>query len=188
MWAGNEAAVHHLPLVLVHVVDKPDDPLMSRERVDELLEEATARAGDAAAVDLAFRLAAARQLSLTAYHCLWDVIGPDDFRDVAADEPGYEAERELLARAVETGARSHPDVQVRLVLSRGFADQRLIQASRTADIVVVGHRRKRFLNELIYGSAAPRVVAHAPCPVAVVPFKDQSQDRVEETGADSPRP
>ena len=131
--------------------------------------------GDAAAIDLACRAAAARALPVTAYHSVWDVVGPNESRDVAATEPGYDAERLTLARAVEYAGRHHPDVEARQVLSRGFADVRLIRASRLADLVVVGHLDKPFLNELVYGSAAPRVVEHAACSVAVVPYEAQGE-------------
>ena len=132
--------------------------------------------GDAAAMEVACRAAAARGLPVTAYHCVWAAVGPDESRDVAATEPGYDAERLPLVRAVEYAHRHHPDVEVRQVLSRGFADLRLISASREADLVVVGHRRKPLLNELVYGSAAPRVVEHAACSVAVVPYHAQDEE------------
>ena len=53
--------------------------------------------GDAAAVDLAFRVAAARDLPVTAFHAVWDVVGLDETRDVPGDEPEYEAERSLIS-------------------------------------------------------------------------------------------
>jgi nucleotide-binding universal stress UspA family protein len=44
-----------------------------------------------------------------------------------------------------------------------------VVASRHAALVVVCHRRKPLLNEIVYGSVAPRVVERAHCSVAVVP-------------------
>lgn len=135
-------------------------------------------AGDAGAVDLAFELATARGLPVTAYHCVLDVDLPDDsdeVRDLAPDESGAATARQLLSAAVESASRRHPAVEVRQRVTDGFADQRLIQASITADIVVVGHRRKHFLTELVYGSAAPRVVEHARCTVAVVPYRAEDE-------------
>lgn len=127
-------------------------------------------AGDAAAINLACRVAQARSLPVTAYHSVWDVVQPSETRDVAPDAPGYDAERLPLVRAIEIAKRDHPGVEVRQVLSRGFADQRLIRASEHADLLVVGHRRKPFLNELVYGSVAPKIAEHASCSVAVVPY------------------
>ena len=127
---------------------------------------------DAALVDLAFRVAAPRGLPVTAFHCLWDVVGVDEERTVGPDEPGYEGEWALLDAALAPSIARHPEVEVHRQLSRGFADERLIEASHHAATVVVGHRRKPFLNELIYGSAAPLVVEHARCTVVVVPFTE----------------
>jgi len=131
--------------------------------------------GDPAVIDFACRVAAARSLPVTAHHSVWAAVGPNESRDIAATEAGYDADRLPLARAVEYARRHHPDVELSQVLSRGFADLRLISASRLADLVVVGHRRKPFLNELVYGSAAPRVVEHAVCSVAVVPYQVQEE-------------
>jgi nucleotide-binding universal stress UspA family protein len=130
-------------------------------------------AGDTAAVELAFRIASARGLTLTAFHSFWDPIGVDEERDIARDEPGYDDQWELVAGAVASAAARHPDVEVRHRLSRGFADERLLRASRGADLLVVGHRRKPFLSELVYGSVAPHLVEHAHCSVAVVPYREQ---------------
>lgn len=140
-------------------------------------------AGDAGAIDLAFRIAAARGLPVTAFHSVWDLVGVDETRDTTGDEPEYAAERSLISHALEPAVRRYPEVEVRRRISKGFADQRLINASRSADLVVVGHRRKPFLNELIYGSAAPRIVEHAACSVAVVPYQEQDeQDPGPSTG------
>lgn len=133
-------------------------------------------AGDADAIDLAFRVAAARGLPVTALHSIWDVVGPDEARDTTDEAPRYERERALLSDALAPAVQRHPDVEVRRRISRGFADHRLIHASRSADLVVVGHRRKPFLNELVYGSAAPRIVEHASCSVAVVPHQEQDAE------------
>jgi nucleotide-binding universal stress UspA family protein len=130
-------------------------------------------AGDPAAVDVAFRIASTRGLTLTAFHSFWDVVGVDEERDIARDEPGYDDQWELVAGAVASAAARHPDVEVRHRLSRGFADERLIRASRGADLLVVGHRRKPFLSELVYGSVTPHLVEHAHCSVAVVPYREQ---------------
>lgn len=143
-------------------------------------------AGDAGAIDLAFRVASARGLPVTALHSVWDVVGPEADRDTTDEAPEYEWERALISDAIAPAVRRHPEVEVRRRISRGFADQRLIHASRSADLVVVGHRRKPFLNELVYGSAAPRIVEHAGCSVAVVPHheEDDQPEAGTTAGAD----
>ena len=54
-----------------------------------------------------------------------------------------------------------------MITSRNAAFD-LIEASREADLVVVGTRGRRGLVELILGSTSLEVTAHAHCPVAVV--------------------
>ena len=44
----------------------------------------------------------------------------------------------------------------------------LIEASREADLVVVGTRARHGLIELVTGSTSLDVLAHAHCPVAVI--------------------
>ena len=76
----------------------------------------------------------------------------------------------LLEEAVAPLAAAHPGVEVHTQLSCGMADERLLRASREASMIVIGHRRKPFLNELVYGPVAPVVVERASCSVAVVPI------------------
>lgn len=126
--------------------------------------------GDTGVLELAFEVASNRSLPLTVLHCFWDVVKVSQGAvDVADDEPGLETERQLLASAVASLREKYPDVPVHLQLTRGFVDARLIAASAKADLIVVGHQPKPFLDEVVYGSVAPVIVEHATCSVAVVP-------------------
>lgn len=127
--------------------------------------------GDAAVLELAFDLAESRKLPLRVFHCFWDAVKiAEGARDVAPGEPGLDEEWLVLDRAVRPHADTHPSVEVQLQLTRGMVDERLIRASRDAALVVLGHRRKPFLNELVYGSVAPVVVERSACTVAIVPL------------------
>ena len=128
-------------------------------------------AGDAAVLELAFGIAESRRLPLRVFHCFWDAVKiAEGARDVAPGEPGLDDEWLVLDRATREPIASHPEVEVHLQLARGMVDERLIRASRQASLVVLGHRRKPFLNELVYGSIAPVVVERAACTVVVVPL------------------
>ncbi len=129
---------------------------------------------DGPVLDFAFAVAAARELPVTIVHCFWDVVrAPDGAREVSDDESGYDKERALVVAAGRSMSERYPDVEVRHVLSRGFTDVQLIDSSRDAELIVLGHSRKPFLTEFMYGSVAPRVVEHAHCPAAVVPVGEE---------------
>ena len=98
----------------------------------------------------------------------WDVppvydgyvaIGIDDF-DVRAAE--------ILQETVEKafGADTPANVEPRLV--QGHPRHSLIEASRDADLVVVGRRVHGGFGGLLIGSVSSALVAHAHCPVLVV--------------------
>ena len=132
--------------------------------------------GDAGVLELAFEVADARSLPVTVLHCFWDVVQVSQGAvDVPDDEPGLDEERQHLRAAVAPLCEKYPGVPVHLQLTRGFVDARLIAASATADLIVVGHQPKPFLDEVIYGSVAPVIVEHAKCSVAVVAQPDRTQ-------------
>ncbi|WP_121251442.1 universal stress protein [Nocardioides ferulae] len=125
----------------------------------------------APAVEFAFRVADARGVPLTVLHCFWDAVAVvEGTLDVADDETDCDDMRAMLAQAVAGHRERHPDVELRLQLTRGFADQRLLEASHDAELVVVGSHPRKVLQQIVYGSLTPAVVEHARCPVAVVPF------------------
>ncbi|MFI9065137.1 universal stress protein [Streptomyces sp. NPDC053429] len=83
------------------------------------------------------------------------------------------AERETLRAQLERLApfrERHPGVRVEQAAVPGGAAGRLVEASRSAALVVVGrHHPKRSLGALMMGSVANAVLQHAHGPVAVVP-------------------
>lgn len=86
-------------------------------------------------------------------------MGIDDF-DVRAGEILQEA----VAKAF--GPETPPNVETRLV--QGRPRHALIDASRTADMLVVGRRGHGGFGGLLLGSVSSACVAHAHCPVLVV--------------------
>jgi nucleotide-binding universal stress UspA family protein len=88
------------------------------------------------------------------------------------DEPDLEKTRqaaeEMVAKAAAQLGESQPaSVTVRAV--NGLAAEELIEASRTADLLVVGSRGGGGFARLMLGSVGDKVVHHAHCPVIVVP-------------------
>jgi nucleotide-binding universal stress UspA family protein len=61
------------------------------------------------------------------------------------------------------------DVPVERIVRDGWAGPALVQESRDADLLVVGRRGHGGFPGLLLGSVSMHCVAHAPCPVLVVP-------------------
>ena len=88
-----------------------------------------------------------------------------------ADAPELEKTRhaaeEAVAKVASRLGESRPtSVTVRAV--NGSASEALIEASRDADLVVVGSRGTGGFARLLLGSVSSHVVQHAHCPVVVV--------------------
>jgi nucleotide-binding universal stress UspA family protein len=78
------------------------------------------------------------------------------------------AAEELTREVTDQLGESRPDlVTVRAV--SGFPAKELIEASRDADLMVVGSRGAGGFAKLMVGSISSQVVEHAHCPVVVVP-------------------
>jgi nucleotide-binding universal stress UspA family protein len=76
--------------------------------------------------------------------------------------------RQSIARATGGSGDAPNGAEVVPVLTSRNAAFDLIEASRDADLVVVGSRGRRGLIELIAGSTSLEVTAHCHCPVAVL--------------------
>ena len=78
--------------------------------------------------------------------------------------------QETVAKtAAELGQPQPPSVTVRTV--QGFPAHELIEASKEADLVVLGSRGAGGFARLAMGSVSSQVVHHAHCPVVVVPHE-----------------
>jgi len=89
-------------------------------------------------------------------------------RDADDQERAREAAEEMTVKAISQLGDAQPSsVTVRAVI--GFPAQELIEASRAADLMVVGSRGGGGFGKLLIGSISNQVVHHAHCPVVVVP-------------------
>jgi len=88
-------------------------------------------------------------------------------RDADDNESERLAAEELTAKALSQLGDAQPSsVTVRAII--GFPADELIEASRTADLMVVGSRGAGGFARLVIGSVSSQVAHHAHCPVVVV--------------------
>ncbi|MET7543799.1 universal stress protein [Streptomyces sp. NPDC005507] len=112
------------------------------------------------AVEFAFAEAALRRAQLVAVHA-W-------LPDYVPAGMGPESAEGLLAQALVGRAESYPDVTVRHEVLSGETRETLIEASRTAQLMVVGARGRGGFTGLLLGSVSQALLHHAHCPVTVV--------------------
>lgn len=164
------AAHGHCPLMVVR--GRPDPAGVVVLAVDG------SQAG-AAAVEFAFAEAAMRKAPLVAVH-VWNTWserayeGPGDpLTAVVADaEQLREAEQQLLDVTVASWQEVYPQVAVERRLVRSRIRPALIDASRQAQLVVVGARGRGGFTGLLLGSVSQALLYHAHCPVTVVRGKE----------------
>ena len=103
---------------------------------------------------------------LTVLHCFWDVTHEVGLIVDTVTAPN---EHRQLAEAVAGLGEDYPDVRVHLQLAHGFPERLIVEAGKHADMVVVGSDHVGRFSELVEGSLARWVLAHAECDVAIVP-------------------
>jgi nucleotide-binding universal stress UspA family protein len=75
---------------------------------------------------------------------------------------------EVIARVIAAAGPAPEGVTVRPCVERGTPGFALVEASRTADMIVVGSRGRGGFMGLLLGSTSLEVAAHSHAPVAVV--------------------
>jgi len=95
------------------------------------------------------------------------VVGPPD---KFALEKLQQAADDMVQRAASRlGDSRQPSVTVRALT--GFVVKEIVDASKEADLVVLGTRGGSGLARLLVGSVSTEVVQHSLCPVVIVPHK-----------------
>ncbi|MFE2276410.1 universal stress protein [Streptomyces sp. NPDC059454] len=136
-------------------------------------------AGDRA-VEFAFAEAALRKAPLVALHAYtnWNapLPSPQDPSAPDANPPGAlaRAEERLLAETLAGHRKRCPDVVVEHRTVHGGPRETLIEASRSAQLMVVGARGRGGFAGLLLGSVSQSLLHHAHCPVTVVRGADGS--------------
>ncbi|MFF4653780.1 universal stress protein [Streptomyces sp. NPDC001380] len=150
------------PVLVVRGRPEPDGPVLLG--VD-------GSPASAPAVDFAFAEAELRGVPLVALHAWTGPVsgGPGDMLPLAFDADLVAAEEERLMAEALAGARAdRPGVAVEERLLRTRTRPALIEASREAQLLVVGARGRGGFTGLLLGAVSQAVLHHAECPVAVV--------------------
>jgi len=83
-----------------------------------------------------------------------------------------ENHRKHAEHSLESYAREHlAGVTVETIVLQGFAHEAIVELAkvREADLIVIGTHGHGFMEHILMGSTAERVLHRAPCPVLVVP-------------------
>ncbi len=140
------------PVLIVRGRPEPDGPV---------LVAVDGSGVGAEALGFAFAEASARRVPLTALH----VAHP------SASLPGQE--ERALAEALAGHRDTYPDVELRSELIEAHARPALIDASRAAQLLVVGARGRGGFTGMLLGSTSQAMIQHAHCPVVVVRHEEQ---------------
>ena len=125
------------------------------------------------ALEWAMNEAAIRQLPLSVLTVHPAIVGyfggilttPQDLEFTEQAQAAAKAETDKVLAGLNG---PHPEsVTVRAV--HGFPVEELVNASKEADMIVLGSRGVGGLARMLLGSTADQVVQHAHCPVVVVP-------------------
>lgn len=124
-----------------------------------------------AAVEFAAEEAAVRNARLRAVHAYTHPLsqGPGDMQPLVYDEDQLRGEEDRIVAESLTGlGERYPDVPVTREAVHGRPVHVLTEASRDAQLVVVGGQGRGELSGLLLGSVSQGVLHHSTCPVAVV--------------------
>lgn len=128
-----------------------------------------------AAVDFAAEEAALRDTRLHTVHAYTHPAsaGPGDMQPLVYEESELRGEEDrVLADSLTGLAERRPDVPVTRAVVHARPAAALVDASREAQLLVVGRRGRGELTGLLLGSVSQAVLHRADCPVAVVRAPD----------------
>jgi nucleotide-binding universal stress UspA family protein len=130
------------------------------------------------ALQWAMNEAAIRHLSLSVLTVHPAIVGyfggvlttPQDLELTERAQAAAKAETDKVLAALDG---PHPEsVTVKAV--HGFPVEELVNASKEADMIVLGSRGVGGFARMLLGSTADQVLQHAHCPVLIVPPQDRS--------------
>jgi nucleotide-binding universal stress UspA family protein len=122
-------------------------------------------------LETAFAAAAARGCRLELVRAYLPAVPPGVAYELLADVDLPEvtaAEEDRMAEQVAPWRAKYPGVPVRVLLTREGAARILVQASKRAQLIVVGSRGRGVIAGTLLGSTGLQLLHHADCPVHLV--------------------
>ncbi|MEU8256739.1 universal stress protein [Micromonospora inaquosa] len=156
------AAYADCPVLVVRGAQRPDEPVLVA--VDG--SEASRRAADFAA-----ETAVSLGVPLVAVHVYRHPgsSGPGDMQPLVYDEAKLRGEQERMLAGWLTGlSEDHRGLRLTCRVVHGRPGPVLAEASRSAQLAVVGGRGHGEVTGLLLGSVSQSMLHHAQCPVVVV--------------------
>ncbi|MGC5334499.1 universal stress protein [Micromonospora sp. DT62] len=156
------AAYADCPVLIARGTDHPDGAVVVGVDGSE-----TARL----AAEFAMEEASVRGAALVALHAYRHPTstGPGDMRPLVYDDTELRSEEErVVAESLAGLTERWPDVPVSRETTRGRPTTVLAEASRRAQLLVVGRQGHGELTGLLLGSVSQSLLHHADCPVAVI--------------------
>ncbi|HEY3481654.1 MAG TPA: universal stress protein [Streptomyces sp.] len=161
------AAHAHCPIVVVRGRKPHDPPPVS----GPVLVGADGSPDSEAALAFACEEARLRGTGLVAVHTWSDVLADGMLRPHPLQEDAAEiatAERAKLAEQVLGWQQKYPDLSIELRVMRGRPVRTLLELGEQAQLIVVGCRGRGGFTGMLLGSTSQALIAHSPCPVAVI--------------------
>lgn len=131
----------------------------------------------AAALDWAVRQAGLEGRTLTVVHACGIPGAMQDFEDIVANERGLKSVGRSIAREAVADARlEDPTLGVESVVTMGHPETVLLEASETADMLVVGARGRGTVASALLGSVSAALARASHCPLVIVRTFDETPD------------
>ncbi len=154
----------HGPVVVVH------GPVAYNAPLNRIVVGIDGHDESRTALEWACQLAVKTGAAVELVHA-WEY--PYRTKDAVFGSPQAEMQRDATALADSVVAQLSEEHQASIEATHvleGITSDVLIDAATNADLIVVGSRGRGGLRSLLLGSVSRKVVQHAPCTVAVVPW------------------
>ena len=155
----------HCPVAVIH----DDEPLIANVARAPVLVGIDGSAASEAATEVAFDEASRRGVNVLALHA-WTDLRVSDFRELFPNfnwDAQLSHEEETLAERLAGWQERYPDVAIRRVVEIGEPSRPLLEASESAQLMVVGSHGRGGFAGMFLGSVAAAVVNRARIPVIV---------------------